>query len=75
LKVRENTTYYTIPGLPPGTYKVTAYTQADLIGGYVSSGAELLTVTVNAGETTEGIDLIYWYDPGSVAFPPDPVGW
>ncbi|MBL6981224.1 MAG: carboxypeptidase regulatory-like domain-containing protein [Anaerolineales bacterium] len=75
LKTGENTPYYTMPGLPPGTYKVTAYTQTDLIGGYVSSGAELLLVTVNAGETTDGIDLINWYQPGSVSFPSDPVGW
>ena len=75
LKTGENTNFYTMTGLPPGPYKVAAYTQADLIGGYVSSGAELLTITVSEGETTEGIDLIYWYDPGSVSFPADPVGW
>ncbi len=75
LKTAENTPYYTIVGLPSGTYTVVAYTQNDLIGGYVGGGAALLSVTVNAGETTEGIDLIYWYEPGSVSFPPDPVGW
>ena len=75
LKTNENTPYYTLPGLPSGKYQVVAYTQDDLIGGYVSAGVELIAVTVIAGETTESIDLISWYEPGTVAFASDPVGW
>ncbi len=74
MKAPANSTFYTLVGLPPGKYQVVAHTQDDLVGAYVSAG-ELLEVTVNAGETTQSIDLISWYDPGSVAFPPDPVGW
>jgi len=74
MKSPENSAFYTLIGLPPGKYQVVAYTQDDLIGGYVSGG-ELLEVTVTSGETTQGIDLVSWYEPGSVAFPPDPVSW
>lgn len=74
MKSPENSAFYTLIGLPPGKYQVVAYTQDDLIGGY-ASGGELLEVIVTAGETTQGIDLVSWYEPGSVAFPPDPVGW
>jgi len=75
LKTDENTPYYTLPGLPPGKYHIVAYTQDDLVGGYVNAGVELIPVTVIAGETAENIDIISWYGPGTVSFPADPVGW
>lgn len=69
-----NTTFYVLPGLPPGEYHVTAYAKDGLDAAYMSGGA-LVEVTVEAGETTEGIDLTQWFAAGSGPYPTDPVGW
>jgi hypothetical protein len=70
----EGTSVYTMTGIPSGTYQVVAYTKSDLIGGFGSGGA-LNTVVVRADETTINVDLTQWYQPGSVSFPAEPVGW
>jgi hypothetical protein len=65
----ENSSFYEITGLPPGTYNLVAYSQENLASGH------LTPIIVNAGETTENINLTEWLDAGSAPFPPDPVGW
>jgi hypothetical protein len=74
LGTAEGTTAYTMTGIPTGTYQVVAYTKSDLIGGY-GSGGVLNTVVVRADETTINVDLTQWYQPGSVSFPAEPIGW
>ncbi len=72
----ENSSAYTFTNLPPGTYTVVAYTESELVGGYVSGGgAALAPVTVKSGEITTGIDITAWFQPGGVSFPSDPTGW
>jgi hypothetical protein len=71
----ENATAYTFTGLPPGTYTIVAYTESELVGGYLGGGGSLAPVAVNAGEITTGIDLTSWFEPDNVSFPADPVGW
>lgn len=72
----ENSPAYTFTGLPSGTYTIVAYTESELVGGYVSEGSgSLAPVTVEAGKMTEGIDIVAWFEPGGVSFPPDPVEW
>lgn len=71
----ENAAAYTFTGLPPGTYTIVAYTESELVGGYLGGGGSLAPVAVNAGEITTGIDLTAWFEPDNVSFPSDPVGW
>jgi hypothetical protein len=72
----ENSSAYTFTNLPPGTYTVVAYTESELVGGYVSGGgAALAPVTVKSGEITTGIDITAWFQPGGASFPSDPTGW
>jgi len=70
----ENTSAYTMTGIPSGRYNIVAYTQSDLIGGYGSSGG-LNIVVVNADENSTGIDIVQWFEPGTVSFPAEPIGW
>jgi hypothetical protein len=79
----EGANSYTITGLPPGPYRVVAYTvDGGLPGGYsqaVPCGLSvncndhsLITVNVTAGGTVTGVDPIDFYaQPGD--FPPNPV--
>lgn len=69
-----NNTFYLLPGLPPGKYHIAAYAKDGLNGFYMSGGA-MAIVIVDAGETTEGIDLTQWFAAGSGPYPNDPVGW
>ncbi|MBL6965639.1 MAG: hypothetical protein ISR60_03705 [Anaerolineales bacterium] len=69
-----NNTFYLLPGLPPGKYHIAAYAKDGLNGFYMPGGA-MVIVIVNAGETTEGIDLSQWFAAGSGPYPNDPVGW
>lgn len=69
LKTSENTFFFEIGGLPPGTYNLVAYSQENMASGH------LAPITVNAGETTKNINFTDWVDADSAAFPPDPVRW
>jgi hypothetical protein len=76
-----NETAYTI-SVPPGDYYVVSYVMdGNLAGGYTQAipcglqyGCDdhsLITVTVNAGQTTSDINPFDWYAPAG-AFPPMP---
>lgn len=69
LKTSENSFFYEIGSLPPGTYNLVAYSQENLASGHLSP------IIVNAGESTENINFTTWVETGSSAFPPDPVNW
>ena len=69
LKTGENTFYYEIPGLPPGTYHIVAYSQENMASGH------LTPITVVAGTTTENINFMEWLAADSAPFAPDPIGW
>ncbi len=73
---------FQVPGLPPGTYHVVAYTlDGRLSAGYTQavpcgllascSDHSLIDVVVNAGQDTPGVDPGDWYAPPG-AFPPLP---
>lgn len=64
---------YTIFDLPPGSYHINAFTQYDLIGGYVDGNGVNIPVMVGAMELVEGINL-NWWQRGDVDMN-DPVGW
>ncbi|KAA3660992.1 MAG: hypothetical protein DWQ04_17785 [Chloroflexi bacterium] len=75
---KENSFGYTFPDLPPGQYHIIAFSQNELVGAYASAGdGEPILVTVEAGKTTEGIDIFMWLDRDNPHFPgtSDPVGW
>lgn len=76
--------WFRIDGLEPGQYHVLAYREGypDLAGGYTiasqtndfTAGANhtLVSVAVQAGQTTSDVRLTDWYAMGS--FPPEPEG-
>jgi len=69
IKTGENQGYYEFPGLPPGIYTIAAYSQENMVSGY------LTPITVSVGETTQNIDFTSWSASDSSSFPSDPVGW
>jgi len=74
----ENTSVYAITGLPPGKYKIIAYSESDLVGAYANpGGGQPILVTVKSGETSEGIVISVWLDRNNPYFPGsgDPAGW
>ncbi|MEN8173732.1 MAG: carboxypeptidase-like regulatory domain-containing protein [Chloroflexota bacterium] len=76
--VAGNSSVYSITGLPPGKYKIIAYSEKDLVGAYASvGGGSPLIITVKSGETTQGINIATWLDRNNPYFPAsgDPAGW
>jgi hypothetical protein len=69
---QEGQTFYTIAGLPPGTYHVVAYDAEGRAGGHAGGNHNLIDVPVQSGETTSGVDINDWDAPEG-SFPEDPT--
>jgi hypothetical protein len=78
----QNQGSYEILGLPPGTYQVVAYVDAEFGGGYSQAvlcglGVEctdhsLVSIVLAEGQSVTGIDPGDWYAPPG-SFPPNPA--
>ncbi len=85
VRAGENQGSFTIGGLPPGVYSVVAYLESDpaRAGAYTQfvlcglaatcSDHSLVSITVRAAETVQGVKVLDWYAPPGT-FPPKPTG-
>ncbi len=84
VRARENQGSFTIVGVPPGVYTVVAYLESDpaRAGAYsefvlcglaaTCSNHSLVSITVRATETVQGVRVLDWYAPQGT-FPPRPT--
>jgi len=52
-------TYFSLPELPPGTYRVVAYADNGYAGGYADSSHNLIDIIVKAGQTVN-VEISDW---------------